>query len=356
MNDLIEFSGLIGRIYDCAMDQNLWPPVLNEICDRIDAEGGSIHVVDPISSTQHVLVEYGVDTEWSARGRDTYAAMSPIGAAVLLAELEQPVSAFDFVDEDEYLESRFYREWLEPKGYMDMMGALIVKKRSEIGAISAIRLRDKGRFTGHDRQFVGLVAPHVRRAVTISGFLEHRRADADTLASFVDSLPAGVIFLDRSARVLRSNPAGDALLEAGEILRERNGVLSLTDRQADRQLRTRLTASGKDVLLLSIPSGADAVGVAVMPFNVGLFALFVKLEAPDAPAIGKLLTQLYGLTPREVAVLMPIIDGRTLQETSDALGIMITTTRTHLNQLFAKTGTHSQAQLVATVLKSLQIM
>lgn len=356
MIDLAKFSSLIGRIYDCAMDQDRWPPVLQEICDGMDAVGGSIHVVDPISATQQVLVEYGVDPEWSARGRETYATMSPIGAAVLMAELEQPVSAFDFVDEDEYLESRFYREWLAPKGYMDMMGALIVKKRSEIGAISAIRLRDKGRFTEQNREIVGLIAPHVRRAVAISGFLEHRRTDAETLASFVDSLSACVIFLDRSGRMLRANPAADALLDAGEIARVRNGQLTLVDRHADRLIRARLTAEGNEVLLLSVRRGAEAIGVALMPFKAGLFALFMKAEAPDAPAIGKMLAHSYGLTAREVAVLMPMIEGRTLQEIADTLGIGAATVRTHLNRIFAKTGTNRQAELVALILKSLQLV
>jgi DNA-binding CsgD family transcriptional regulator len=54
----------------------------------------------------------------------------------------------------------------------------------------------------------------------------------------------------------------------------------------------------------------------------------------------------YCLTRAETRVLASLLAGRTLAETADALGIAPTTAKTHLDNIFAKTGVTRQAELM----------
>ena len=54
----------------------------------------------------------------------------------------------------------------------------------------------------------------------------------------------------------------------------------------------------------------------------------------------------FGLTPAETRLLESLITGRTLKETAAALGIAMTTAKTHLDTVFQKTGVNRQAELM----------
>ncbi|WP_139275737.1 response regulator transcription factor, partial [Mangrovactinospora gilvigrisea] len=53
-----------------------------------------------------------------------------------------------------------------------------------------------------------------------------------------------------------------------------------------------------------------------------------------------------GLTTRETEVLRLIADGLSNQEIAERLFVSVTTVKTHINNLFAKTGVRDRAQAV----------
>jgi DNA-binding CsgD family transcriptional regulator len=57
------------------------------------------------------------------------------------------------------------------------------------------------------------------------------------------------------------------------------------------------------------------------------------------------------LTPAELGVLTLLLDGKTPSEIAATRGVAISTVRTHLKRLFAKTGTRRQADLVRCALR-----
>lgn len=59
-----------------------------------------------------------------------------------------------------------------------------------------------------------------------------------------------------------------------------------------------------------------------------------------------LVQSAFGLTPGELRLLEQLVDGRTPKEACRALSISVSTVRTQLRALFAKTNTRRQAELV----------
>jgi DNA-binding CsgD family transcriptional regulator len=65
---------------------------------------------------------------------------------------------------------------------------------------------------------------------------------------------------------------------------------------------------------------------------------------------------LYGLTPAAAALLRGLLDGKRIAEHAAAAGLTVTTAKGYLKQLFWKTGTTRQAELVRLVLSDPMIL
>jgi DNA-binding CsgD family transcriptional regulator len=75
-------------------------------------------------------------------------------------------------------------------------------------------------------------------------------------------------------------------------------------------------------------------------------AVFVQ-DPSLAPAYpGRAFARLYGLTEAELRVLLAMAPGLGVKEAAAMLGIAEVTARTHLQHIFAKTGTSKQTELL----------
>src|SRR5206468_2019196 len=78
-------------------------------------------------------------------------------------------------------------------------------------------------------------------------------------------------------------------------------------------------------------------------------AVFVQKAPLDIPSPHEIIAKQYQLTPSELRVLFAIVHVGGVPEVAEALGIAESTVKTHLQRLFAKTGTERQAELVKLV-------
>jgi len=70
------------------------------------------------------------------------------------------------------------------------------------------------------------------------------------------------------------------------------------------------------------------------------------LQTPSAPEV---IAKTFNLTPTELRVLLAIVEVGGVPEVAAALGIAVTTVKSHLGRLFEKTGVTRQAELVKLV-------
>lgn len=71
---------------------------------------------------------------------------------------------------------------------------------------------------------------------------------------------------------------------------------------------------------------------------------FVKPGGRDSPESED--TQSLGLTPREMDVFRLLLEGYTLQETANQLGVKYSTVNTHMTAIYKKLGVNSRAELI----------
>lgn len=181
-----------------------------------------------------------------------------------------------------------------------------------------------------------------------------RGTDAGTAA--LDRLAIGVVLLDAEGLVLHANPAArDLAGEAGIGLGPR-----ITAGGADggklAALATRIASGAESGAALWLEAGGRRVMVlgrplAPRPARDGATAM-LTLRDPERqePLDAVTLRQLFDITPTEAGVARLLAEGLRRDQVAERLGVSSTTVAFHMRNIFDKTGTRRQADLVALIL------
>jgi DNA-binding CsgD family transcriptional regulator len=368
MDETERVSRLIGDVYDAALNHALWPGVLRDLARFVGGPAASLFSKDANSKTGGVAFEFGIDPHYKQSYFQTYIKLDPATTGHYFAELENPVSTADLVPYDEFLETRFYREWARPQGLVDFVSAVLDKSTTGAAMFGVFRHERDGVVDDETRRRMRLVIPHIRRAILIGRTIDIKTAEAASLADTLDGVSAGMFLVDGSGRIVHANASGHAMLSEGAILRAPVGRLTANEAAAEKALNDVIAAAGggdaavgvKGIALPLAAANGDRYVAHVLPLTSGsrrragasyaaVAALFVHKAALDLPSPPQVIAQTYKLTPSELRILLAIVEVGGVPETAQALGIAETTVKTHLHRVFAKTGSNRQADLVKLV-------
>jgi DNA-binding CsgD family transcriptional regulator len=368
MNEAEQVSSLIGGIYDAALDPELWPNVLEQGCRFVRGAASNLYSEDSAARTGNIHYTWGVDRHYGRLYYDTYIKYNPFTTAQLFFDVGEIVTLGDLVSHEEFRESRFYKEWAQPQGWIDAASALLEKSGTSYAAFSVIRHERDGVIDEAARRRMSLLVPHVRRAVLIGKVIELHKAEASTLADTLDGLSAGMFLVDRAGRIVHTNASGQRMVAEAKFVRAAGGRLIAVDPCAHQTLQDIYTAAecGDEAVGLkgiSVPLKArtDDEHVAhVLPLTAGMrrkagtsysavAAVFVRKVALDVPSPLETVARRHRLTPSELRVLLAIVEVGGAPEVAQALGVSETTVKTHLRHIFEKTNTSRQAELVKLV-------
>ena len=117
-------------------------------------------------------------------------------------DVGQIASIPDLVPYDEFREGRFFREWVEPQGWIDAANTVLEKSVTSCAYLSIIRGKAHGMVDDEMRQRMALITPHVRRAVLIGRVIDLKQVQATSFADALDGISAGLFLVDANAHVI----------------------------------------------------------------------------------------------------------------------------------------------------------
>ncbi|SLN28272.1 helix-turn-helix transcriptional regulator [Oceanibacterium hippocampi] len=187
-------------------------------------------------------------------------------------------------------------------------------------------------------------------------------APESPVAALLDRLPLGIVIIDRMRRVRLANERARALLDASTGLTiDRDGICRAShaaDRHAFDQL-VRATLDGVADAELGCTIGLQrhrtegAISALVAPLHEraegGAVIFLADPSAPPSLSTDA-LARLHGLTPAEARLTALLANGATLETIAGDLGLSQHTVRSQLRQIFRKTDTNRQAELIKLVL------
>lgn len=367
MNDREQLSALIDDIYDAALDPAQRIDVIDKIASFTGGQSGGILSKHSSSKSETPYCYIGANPESLQVYSESYPKLD-LAADLPCTGVEQVVSTADLVPYEEFRRGRFYREWARPHGWGDVASVVIDKSATCCTFLSVVRDEARGPVDDEMRRRMALVVPHVRRALRIGKAVNLKQGEAACFSDILDRLSAGIIFVNVGGCIVHANAAGNAVLDAADILRAVGGRLVAGDAQINETLREILMVGdgcdpfpgfrhialpmrardGERYVAHVLPLTSGARRRAGVPYDA-VAALLVRKAALEAFSPSEVIGTMYKLTPTELRVLLAIVDIGGVPEVAAALGVAATTIKTHLSRLFQKTGVGRQADLVKLV-------
>jgi DNA-binding CsgD family transcriptional regulator len=365
------FSSVIEAIYDCALDPEKWRSVLPQIANLLDSQGSTFAIHDLARREGQRYYDYGIPEAAVKSYFETYAPLNPIMPATPLMKIGEPWTRQRIIPDQEFLETRFYKEWAKPNHQGDLMGILALRAGTRIATHALNRLDSQPYYSPEEYALYGLIAPHICKALTISDALELKTVSSNALETTLNSLIAGVYLIGRDRRVVFMNRAAEMQVAQGLAIGLIEQQLIPNDSMAAVRLERALSeADNVDSTKLAgghaiaIPSQRGGGLIAtVLPLHRGdrqnlnhpfmaTAAVFVQ-DPQVAPLLpGEAFAKLYKLTASELRIALALAPGLQLQEAADMLGLSIATVKSHLARIFAKTATSRQAELMALMART----
>jgi DNA-binding CsgD family transcriptional regulator len=356
-----KFSDLIEDVYDAALEPARWNDVVVGVNEFVGGQACGIFSKDVISKAGTTHYFCGADPHYIKLYAETYSKFGPLNSYPPLGKI---VSMPDLVPYDEFCRGAFFQEWMRPQGCIDMADVVLENSKSDAKILMAVHVH-KRLVDEEIRRRIAMLVPHASRALMINRTIERKASETAAFVETLDGLGAGIVFVDAECRIVHANTAGQRILSEDDCLRSIGGRLVLRDSEANQSLRGTVAsgrvavAASRDALLLTARDGARFV-VHLLPLKSLLrngtkapfeaaAAVFVRKAEMEGQAYGRLIARTFGLTPAELRVLLAIVDVGGVPESSEKLGVAETTIKTHLKQVFAKTGANRQADLVKLI-------
>ena len=365
------FSKVVEAVYDCALDPNLWHETVGLIAALCRCQHGALGVVDLDNVCNEMTFHVGLDDHTVRLYAEKYGAMNPHNVPLQLIPVGVVATTAELVDEREFLECRFYKEYWKPLGFRRSIGFNVLKTGRRFGAMAVTRTENQGSFENADVHLLTLLAPHVCRSVAISDALNLKTVKSEILEATLDTLASGVFMTDRRGRIVYMNRAAERQVKISNALGIVNSCLAAVDRTAQGTLAKAIaeaTANETETptggITIALPAGENVGLVAtVLPLNRGerqhlggnfaaTAAIFVQDPVVVPPLPGEAFAKLYGLTGSELRVLLAMAPGLSVKQAAEVLGIGDTTAKTHLQSIYAKTGTSKQTKLMHLFMSS----
>lgn len=178
---------------------------------------------------------------------------------------------------------------------------------------------------------------------------------------YLECLPKPTLLLRPDGSIERANAAARTLLLERHCLRIAYGrVVGFAGKASEKfeesWARAKAGRVSRAVVTL-LAGGAHLWQVEIAPMKIDAprltseLLLMVTVHPPVRPDRGIVaLARIFGLTCAESRVLAHLAEDRTPNEIGAALGVSVTTVRTHLQSLFQKTGARRQPELIRLAL------
>ncbi|WP_431024945.1 helix-turn-helix transcriptional regulator [Halomonas sp. H5] len=363
-----ELNQLVGQIYDGSLEEVPWKRALTSIHQRLEAKHVTLIIRPTTPEDNGLHVDIGGAAQESVNAYySQYYMMDPF----LGGSTEHMLAIDDIMDRPSWEGSPYYQQFLRHMDIYHLMSAEMQLPDGESCRLVITRSHAAAPFSADDKAFCNTLLPHLRRALFMRSRVGCSNIIGKLYSGAVDSLMIATIIIDEHGKVMQCNQVADELLESRSGLRLLKGRLEAEFGPENRQLQKLIKeaiakSTSRDphmaeAMSIMQSTGGEALGAVIQSIPISEWseggvrpavALFLRNPERSARAPQDVIRQLYGLTPSETALAAQLVDGFTLEETAENLGIKRNTARAHLRSIFSKTGVTRQTELVRLLLNS----
>lgn len=345
-----ELSAVIGLIYDCALDPARWDEALAALTEMFDCHGALLVMFDLAQGRAVFSKSRNISSYWLGE-LDRHAAELAQWKRLYYTPdwpLDEPQANSRNIPAAVLAHSPVNNEWNAPQGLVDTLQLVLMRSPTRHAQLAMSRRQEAGIITEREMTIGRLLLPHIRRAAMIGDVIDLKTIERERAQQTLNALKAGVVMTDGRGRILDANKTALAMLKTGRPIHEVVGALYADDPAATLRLTAAIARAGETdadppVLAHVLPLERGDIRASLHPgAKVAIFIGPVSGAAQGAEA----MAVAFDLSPMETRLLDGLLQGQKLADAAERLGIAETTARTHLGNIFGKTGVSRQSDLV----------
>jgi DNA-binding CsgD family transcriptional regulator len=277
--------------------------------------------------------------------------------------------------------NEFYQDFLIPSGARYVLGGYVHETADLKVFIVFNHLVGQDEFDSTQRLAIRRLMPHLQRVMRMTLSVETLRAGSHAGELGLTALGQAVFTLDGMGHIAFANEVAETMLRDSGVLHAQSQRLAGKGNNASKFAsaadRTRLTRQSESVLLEDTQNPSSAWLVSILPIprvinlpgivshegtasaslgmsnvnrawmndDVDLVVLAVPQHAGTG-AMTRTLAKLFKLTDAEARLAHGLSAGKSVEEYASKNGISVTTARTQIRSILAKTGERRQHDLV----------
>lgn len=350
----------IAALYTAAVDPGQWDAALGALTRLADARAANCFVHD--AHTERFL-EYrfaGYSPNW-AQGYARHYHSLDLARRVLLRESPGRMYPMHrYVTSGMVESSPYYQDFYIPEGLRYSCGGTLFdgNRRLILAVHRPVAHRPFEEQTVAELQ---RVLDHLPNVFQVRELAARTRDKALMSSAALDALPRAVAIVDEGMHLHYLNAAAEALLNTSTEVRIRANRLSTSEIRLAHQLAQRVKSACQMTPTVNhVPlhtanvGGRPSIELHVVPLKPQLAADF-GCERPLAMVLlrrpfhcaewPRSAHRPYALSRAEMAVVAALIEGLTPAEHAERSGIKISTVRSQIKTILAKTGTRRMAEV-----------
>lgn len=361
---------VIEGFYDAALHESLWPAALRQLTELTRSQAASFWVLDGSEKPRlPTFICISFDPAAIKEYLDHTASIDPT-VRYLVAHPHQSIVHDGLVISEREKDRHPYYAWHERliDTRFRMVGQARLMPAVQAG-VALHRARKAGRYEPRDIKRFEVLHRHLEKALSIAFRLGSLGTVQKLTTEWLDRITAAVFFLDHSKRIVFANRHAQELQSEADGIRLRAGQITLLHKQDDDRLQSLIAqalspiaCASENAMRVQRPSGRRPYAVLVGPVS-GTYpvlssirpAVCLVITDPERqiPLPAKRLQEVFGLTAAEARLAVLLANGQELRRSAERLGITYGTARVCLYQIFQKTDTRRQAELVRLLLTTI---
>lgn len=352
---------IVERIHGAALDPTQWQAAISAIAAFCGAQCGILYELDRVHPKTDLLASPGIDPGLMRDYEQYYWTLDPWNPLALKGQIGRAALTHEIIPDAEFRRMEFYQGHCRHADVFYSLGSVIDRTADYMVVFGVQRGHRRQPFARETADIVEhFIMPHLRQAYLAQRAIRAVTQKCATLIETLHLIPSPVLVVDGAGRLEFANHSAEVLLAANDGLRLVRGAVVSSSREQSKLFAETLANLARGLDGARAPRHDIAIDrptsdrplllrFALLPHDNGgeatRIAIFVDLAAGAAQGIEKLQRTLR-LTAAETRLLTGLVAGKSLSALSDQHRVSVNTLRVQLRQLFQKTGTHRQAELV----------
>lgn len=357
---------IIRQIHSSVGNESGWGEVLDRVRGLLRGRSAALAKHNFFTGRGEQLFESPSNPSlWAAYARE-HAVGNPWFMSSMDYQAGRVMTGGELLAPTDLMRTDFYQRFLKPYRLFHWLCGVTTRTDEVIHYLAVYRARTQPDFNDSDKRLLKLVLDHLTISLKNHWLLLGERSTNDILGQVSNHLAQAVFVVDRDGRVLLDNKGSEDFLEGCEVLRISDSRLTAISNRENNTL-TRAMAEvatqrpldrGHTAKVVTIdgPSAGHPIMISIRPAGK-LFCSDTReyrdvaiVSAKNPEKFGQsqvcAFSKLYQLTPAQARLTGLILSGHSRTGAAERLKVSENTVRSHLKQIFLKTNTHGQMDLV----------